>query len=567
MDRITRQWVRAPADERAVVAGCAFDLAAADRVRLFFRRFLRHSEGERWAGKPFELLDWQWRDFIGPLFGWLRPDGSRRYRRAAQWVAKKNGKSTLCAGLVLYGLVADREPAAQVYGGAIDRDQASTIFQICANMVAQSKQLSERLRVIETRRRIAFPEQASFYAVLSKDSKKSGHGKNASLCVIDEMHVVDEQLYRTMRYAGAARRQPLLIEISTAGDDDTSFGFERYTYAKKVLAGAQLDAGALALAIAEGKAADDPEMLAVIYEAGGNDTWEQEPEWHRANPSLGHTITLDSFRADFEEAKNGTPADQAAFRQLRLNLWQSSVSPWLEVERWDACGQWPERPGTAVPGLAGLYPLPLEHLAGRECFAGLDLSSTTDLASLALVFPDDAGGYDVAVWYWVAEYSCRQRERQNRQKLDRWIAAGWIQEVEGRVLDYGAIRQHLRLLAGLFVIRELGADPWNAVQLLLQLRDEDGLTVLEYPQTFGAMSGPMKEAEKLILAQKIRHGGNPVLRWNFGNVAVVKDQNLNVRPSKKHSRDKIDGMVSVIIALGRAMLNPQGAAPSVFEVG
>ncbi len=538
--QISRKWIRNAADEKAVAAGCYFDLNAADRVREFFAKFLRHSKGQ-FAGQPFELLDWQWRDLIGPLYGWKRPDGRRRFRFASVWIPKKNGKSTLAAGIVLNSLVNDDEPGAEVYGAAADRFQAKTVFEECAAMVGQSPALAELLNPVPSTSRIVYPAQNSVYMLLSKDSKKTGHGKNISAGIIDEVHVVSRELYATLRYGGAARRQPIFFEISTAGDDPTSFGKDRYDYAKKVLKGE----------------IEDPELLPVIYEvetpAGKEpeDLWEDPEQWHKANPSLGVTITEESFRADFLTAKNGTPLDKKSFCQLRLNIWQKGGgTPWIQPEKWAA--------------LAGPPPGPLD---GRDCYGGLDLATTTDTVSLVLAFPfgdwPEPECVYYLVWIWVPEGACRERERLNRTRFDLWIAEEHIIEVPGAVIDFDLIRKQLNELNDVYAIRKLALDKWNAVQLGTQLAG-DGFEVEWFGQGFASMSGPTKELEKLILSGRARHGGNKALNWMVGNAQAEKDAAGNVKLSKKTSREKIDGAVAAVMATGAAMVEPANGPSITF---
>lgn len=533
-----------------------FNLAAAERVRTFFSRYLRHSKGD-FSGKPFELLDWQWEHLVAKFFGWQRPDGTRRYRRADCWVSKKNGKSSLCAGLVLYALLADGEAGAEVYGAAADRIQASIIFNEAASMVLQSPALKGKLRVVETTKRIIYEEKRSFYSVLSKDARKTGHGINASFVVIDEKHVVGREMRDTLRYAGAARRQPSFWEISTAGNDKTSVGYETYVYAKKVLE----------------NVIEDPELLVFIAEAASNDVWESEEQWRRANPSLGHTISLDSFKGDFKEAAQGSAAAKANFCQLRLNIWQDAVETWLPMDKWDQCGG----------------KIDEEALEGSPCYAGLDLASTTDTASLVLLFPlagdegsglgadsrDPAGGvegadagegsqgaYAALLYVWVPEEACRRRERENRTRLDGWDREGFIEKTPGNAIDYEHIRATLRKLSDRFNIRQVAIDRWNATQLTLQLQG-DGFEVLPFGQGYASMTAPSKELEAAVLSGRLKHGGNPVFRWYASNCSVEMDAAGNLKPSKKRSTEKIDGITALVMALGLALAAPPADKPSV----
>lgn len=529
-DRVTREWTRSKADEAAVDAGCTFDLQAAERVRKFFT-YLRHSKGD-FAGKPFELLDWQWQDVIAPAYGWRRPDGTRRYRRVSVWVPKKNGKSTLCAGLVLYGLTGEGEPGAEVYGAAADRQQAGIIFEEVASMIDQSAPLKGRLDVNRTIKRVTFAPRHSFYQVLSKEARKTGHGVNSSMAVIDELHVVNRELYDTLRYAGAARRQPLQVEISTAGNDKTSLGYERYTYAKRLLKGE----------------IEDPDLLPVVYEADDHDKWEDPAQWQKANPSLGVTISRDNFRADFREAKQGSPATQANFKQLRLNLWQDAISAWIPIEEWDACQ------GDITP----------EMLEGKPCWAGLDLASKMDVCAFVLLFEVEPGTYAILPRFWAPEEADSRRQKANLALLKPWMNAGFIKATPGNVADYDQIEKDILDDWERYNIRTIAFDPWNATATSNHLQAA-GVKMFDFQQSVKSYNEPMKELEKLILSRKLIHDGNLVLRWMAKNVSVKKDPSGNERPDRETSSDKIDGVCAAIMALAMATVNEDDGGESDYS--
>jgi phage terminase large subunit-like protein len=512
-------WVRSASDEKAVADGCAFDARAADRVRRFFRLFLRHSKGE-WAGKSFELLEWQWRDVIGPLFGWKRSDGTRRFRRGYIEVPKKNGKSTLAAGIALYLLVADGEPGAEVYFAASDRDQAAICYNEAANMVEVSP-LAGRLKLVRSVKRIVYPAQKSWCKALSADVPTK-EGLNIHGLIFDELHAQKTRdLWDTLHYGGASRRQPLFLSITTAGYDRESICYDQHRYAKSLLAGTSLDW----------------EFFPYIAGAADEANWKDPEVWRAANPSYGITVKEDAFKADAAEAE-ASPSQENSFRRYRLNQWTEQDVRWLQMDRWDACAE------------------PLRSLEGRPCYAGLDLASTTDLAALVLLFPDDDGSYDTQAYFWAPERAFRERERANKVRLDTWAREGLIEKTPGDVLDYDRIRRKIVELAETVEIKEIAIDRWNSTQLATQLQG-DGLEVVAFGQGFASMSAPTKELEVLILGNRLRHGGNKVLRWNAGNVTVETDAAGNLKPSKKKSTEKIDGIVSLIMALGRAMVRPE----------
>ena len=386
------EWFRKGLDEKAVAAGCWFDIEAAERVRAFFRRFLRHSKG-KWAGQPFELLEWQWRDVVAPLFGWKRPDGTRRFRKAYIEVPKKNGKSTLCAGLGLYLLVGDNEPGAEVYSAAADRDQASIVYNEAASMVRASPELSSHLLVTDSRKTIGFPRTSSIYKALSSEVPTK-EGLNIHGLIFDELHAQKTRdLWDSLTYGGAAREQPLLIAITTAGWDKNSICYEQRRYAEQVRDGV----------------IEDWSFFGYISAAGEDDDWTDPKLWERVNPSWGVTISADEFAEAANEAQS-SPTKENTFKRYRLDIWTEQDIRWLPLERWDACD--------AVPGV----------LDGRACFGGLDLSSTTDITAFVLLFPanDSSGLIPVLPFFWIPEENARKRERRDKVPYLTWAREGLI---------------------------------------------------------------------------------------------------------------------------------------------
>jgi len=488
-------WVRNEADERAVLEGCWFDLAAAERVRTFFRKFLRHSKGQ-WAGKPFELLDWQWDRIVARLFGWKRADGTRRYRRGYIEVPKKNGKSTLFSGLSLYLLIGDGEPGAEVYSAAVDRDQASIVYNEAANMVEASPGLSSRLSVVRSTKRIVFPKTRSFYKALSADVPAK-EGLNAHAVLIDELHAQrTRELWDTLRYAGASRRQPLHLSVTTAGFDRLSICWEQHAYAEQVLSGVIYD----------------PAFFAYISAAAPDDDWTDPKVWKDANPSFGITVNADQFAEDCKEAQE-SPAKENSFRRYRLNQWTEQDVRWLSMEKWDAC--------------AGIT----ADLDGKECYGGLDLSSTTDLSAFVLVFPAE-GYFDVLAYFWVPEEGAKRREHRDRVPYTQWIRDEYIEATPGEAIDYDRIRNRIKELGERYKIESIAIDRWNATQLAMQL-DGDGFEVVAFGQGYASMNWPTKKLEEVVLSGRLRHGGNPVLRWMAGNASIETDAADNWKPSKK----------------------------------
>lgn len=512
-----------------------FSSERATHALEFFGGWLRHSKG-RFAGKPFDLLDWQ-AAMLAELFGWLRvADDTRRYRVAYISTAKKQGKSTLLAGIGLYLLVMDGENGAEVYGAAADREQASVVYREAASMVRASPQLSRVLEVIDSRRTIAYRKEASFYRVLSADAFRA-EGLNIHGLLFDELHAQkDRRLWDALRYGGAAREQPLLCSITTAGYDRNSICYEQYAYAKAVQRDWQ----------------HDPSFFPCIHEAAEGDDWTAEETWPKANPSWGVTIKPEDFAADFREAELSNTKENA-FRRYRLNQWTQQDTRWIRMETWDACSSGP-------PG-------PLEK---RECWCGLDLATTYDTSAFVAVFPAPDGTYDVLCRFWIPGDNAAERERKDRVPYVRWAndrSTGLVM-TDGNVTDFDVIRRDIVQFSKTHNVRQIAIDRWNATQLALQLQG-DGLDVVGFGQGYASMSPAAKQLENLIASAKLRHGGNPVLSWMAGNVSVKMDAAGNIKPIKPQygSSDRIDGIVALVMAIGlHAAKKPTEGTPEILII-
>lgn len=479
----------------------------------------------RWAGQPFKLLPWQVDDVIRPLFGTLRPDGTRQYRTCYVELGRKNGKSTLAAALALYLLVADGEPGAQVYGAAGDLVQARIVFDTAMRMVQQTPALAGRMRVVTSGKRIEL-EDGSFYRAIPANAPGS-HGFNASGIILDEAHVQpNRELYDTLVTSVGAREQPLTIIITTAGHDRESLCWELHEYARQVR---------------DGIIADET-FLPVLYGAEEDDDWTDPAVWRKANPSLGHTVP-ERFLADECAKAMQDPSYQNTFRRLYLSQWVSQESRWMPMQAWDACG------GAALPE------------RGARCWVGLDLATTTDIAALVAIFPNEAGGFDVLPHLFIPEANARDRGRRDRVPYELWANQGFIEMTPGNVTDYGQIAARLRGLMETYEVVEVGYDPWNATQFIQEFHDA-GVVCTPVRQGFQSMSEPTKRLLALVLDGTLRHGGHPVLRWMADNVRVKVDENENVRPVKGGSRQRIDGIVATINAMARAQ---QDEGVSVYE--
>lgn len=488
---------------------------------------LVHVKGE-WAGQSFTLRPWQ-ETLVRRLFGTLRPDGLRQYRTCYVEIPRKNGKTTLAAALALYMLRGDREEGGEVYSAAVDLDQASLIFNTAAHMVRKDARLSQELEVILSRRRIVHHASASFYRAIPADAP-SAHGYNASAVIYDELHAApNRELWDVLTTSMGARRQPLTVVITTAGWDRHSICWELHQYAGKV----------------HDRVIKDPTFLPVLYGASLDADWLDERVWKRANPALGDFRSLEEMRTAAKQAQD-MPGRQSAFRRLYLCQWTEAEHPWLSFEKWNLCA------GAVDP----------DALRGRTCYAGLDLSTTTDLTALVLLFPADGGAFDVLPFFWVPVERLRERAQRDRVPYDLWAREGFLEVTEGNVVDYDRVRERIKQSSERYRIAEIAYDRWNASQLVTQLQD-DGATMVPIGQGFATMSAPSKDFEKLVLERRLRHGGHPVLAWCAANVVIEADAAGNVKPSKRKSTDRIDGIVALIMALDRAMRHGDGR--SVYD--
>ncbi|MBE3590000.1 MAG: terminase [Firmicutes bacterium] len=438
--------------------------------------------------------------------------------------------STLSAGIALYLLFADNEPGAEIYSAAADREQAAIVFETAKQMVLASPALRKRCEVYK--RSIVVPKTGSSYKVLSADAPTK-HGLNAHGVIFDELHAQpNRELWDVLTTATGAREQPLVVAITTAGYDRNSICWEQHEYARKVMDGI----------------IDDPSFFAFIAAADEDDDWTDPAVWAKANPGLGQTVKLDYLEQEAKRAKE-VPAYQNTFRRLHLNQWTQQESRWLDLAAWDAT--------------AGI--IAEESLSGRPCFVGLDLSTTTDLTAMALLFPPQADGepYAVLPRFFLPKEGLREREQRDRVPYSTWAREGFIRLTEGNVIDYQAVREQLHRDAQRYKVVEVAYDPWNATQLALQLQD-DGFTVVQVRQGFATLSAPTKELMRLVVGGLLRHGGNPVLRWQADSMVVAQDPAGNIKPNKAKSSGRIDGMVALIMALDRAMRHEQPKR-SVYE--
>ena len=496
-----------------------YDKAKADRAVTFINN-LSHTKG-KWAGKRFDLLTWQ-EQIVRDLFGIVKEDGNRQFLTAYIEIPKKNGKSELAAAIALYLLYADNEASAEVYGAACDRNQASIVFDVAKQMVQMSRPLEKRSKIMGATKRIVNYSNAGFYQVLSAETGTK-HGLNVSGLVFDEIHAQpNRHLYDVLtKGSGDAREQPLFFIITTAGTDRNSICYELHTKALDILNGRKKDTS----------------FYPVVYGLSDEDDWNDEANWRRANPSLGHTIGIDRVREAYQQALDN-PAEENVFKQLRLNMWTSSSVAWIPEHVY----------------AKGNDPIQYDSLKGRSCYAGLDLSSTSDITAFVLVFPPsfEEENYIVLPFFWLPEDTLELRCRRDHVLYDVWERQGYIKTTEGNVVHYGFIEKFIEDLSEIYHIKEIAYDRWNATQMVQNLEGM-GLTMVPFGQGYKDMSPPSKELYKLMMEGKIQHGGHPVVKWMGQNVVMRQDPAGNIKPDKEKSVEKIDGIVALIMGLDRCI--------------
>lgn len=523
-----KPWMRDASDELAVRAGCTFDEAAGERVVHFLQTFCYLGEG-RWAGKPMVLIPWQ-HDATMRLYGWKRPNGTRRYRSAYCEVAKKSGKSPWASGLACYHLVGDEEGGPKVFLNACDREQARIIYDHAANMVRQSPELADCIEIVDSASRLICRE--NFGSIVANSNVVDAKdGKNGSLILNDEIHRwIGRAMYNVFRYAGASRSQPLRIDLTTAGDSESGIWFEQRVYSEQVRDGI----------------IPDWTHLCLVHRADPKDDIDSPETWKKANPSLGYTIDPDEFRADLERAKR-VPVELAEFKRLRLNIVTASATKYLPEHAWKACNA---------------APRPLD---GRPCAIGIDLASVNDLASVVALAGDEHQGIDVHARFYLPEQNITELEHQHGQPYRVWAEQGLITLTPGAAIDYEWIIRDVVELAGLAHVFRIHLDPANGTAVYTALRDTHGLPIEMFRQGALSVNEPTKQLLRLVLMGKLRHGNHAILNWNAANAVASKNAHDNVVLHKAKSTGKIDGLAATVNALA-ALLSPSATPkPSVYE--
>jgi len=509
-----------------------FDEQAANRVINFYK-LTPHVKGE-WAGRPIELEDWQ-KFIVGCIFGWKRNDDTRKYREAYIEVARKNGKTTMMAPLAIYGLKFDEEPGAEIYSAATTRDQAKEIF-LPAKRMAQKSDYFDDLTIYKNN--ISDMESFSKFEPLSSDYDTLD-GKNPHFGLVDELHAhPDSGIWDVLIDGTGSRRQPLMIAITTAGFNQESFCYKYRGYCLDILNPAKPDF-------------EDDRQFAYIAELDEEDDWQDEDNWIKANPNINVSVKQDNIRSRINKAKR-MPAQRNRIICKRLNIWTNAESRWMDMQEWD---------DSAGGDMADFEEMKVQ-LEGQECYGAIDLSSKIDLTVWLKLFPMEDHLIIIPEFFVPAD-NIRKRSKDDGVPYDAWAREGYINATEGNVVHYGAIEQMIIEDYEKYNILRIGHDRWGATQMAQNLSDA-GIEIVPIGQGYKSMTEPMKEAEKLVLENKLHHFGHPVFRWNIDNTVAKTDPAGNIKPDKGKSKEKIDGTVALIMALD-GYIRQEGEGKSVYE--
>lgn len=477
--------------------------------------FLRHSKGE-WAGKPFELAPWQ-QFWIALAFGWLRADGTRRFREVWEEVPRKNGKSTKLAGIGLYLFEFDGEGGAEVYTAATKMEQARITHAEAIRMVESSPLLRRHIGIRRDELYNPSPGRADKFLPLGRDSK-SLDGLNPHGAILDEVHAhPNREIYDVIKSGLGSRRQPLIWEITTAGFDLSGFGYEQHLYAEKVLDGVF----------------EDDEFLAIIYTVDDAEKWDDPLEWAKANPSLGVSVYLDGLTAACEKAKR-QPSEEPNFKTKRLNIWLTGGESWIGVSDWKARGD---------------ASLTLDDFAGEDCWIGMDLAEKSDIAALCLTFKRGKK-YHQFFRFYLNESQINAPENRH---FYSWEKTGHLIMTEGNATDFEVIAADLREFNKKFKVVEIPYDPKFAAYFAATLLKE-GLPLVEIAQTANHFTLPIIEIENLVLTGDLTHDANPAMTWMMSNVVMRVSKFSGLKhPTKEKHEQKIDGPVAMLMSMGRAL--------------
>lgn len=486
-----------------------------------FAEELPHIKGPL-AGQNIRLEGWQC-FILTTVFGWRkRSTGTRRFRRVYIEVPRGNAKSTLSSGVGLKAAFADGEGGAEVYSAATTRDQARIVFKDAQAMARRRPELCRELGVEVLAHDIVQSSTASKFTALASDSN-SLDGLNIHFAAVDELHAhKTREVYDVLETGTGKRPQSMLWSITTAGSDRAGICYELRTYTTKVLSGV----------------IEDESHFGIIYTIDDGDDWTDETSWRKANPNWGVSVQPDVV-AQLAAKAMQMPAAQANFKTKHLDVWVNADQAWMDMRAWDRC---------ADPDLT------IERFAGEPCYIGLDLASKTDMAARVAIFPKVIDGQ--AHYYLFGRYFLPEQaiDDGRNSQYRGWATQDLVTVTPGDVLDFQAVEDDVLAISSAHQVAEVAYDPWQATQLAQRMQ-ANGATTVEFRNTVGNFSAPMKELDALARSGRLHHNGDPVLTWMVSNVVCHTDAKENIYPRKERPENKIDGVIAAITALGRAMVS------------
>lgn len=496
-----------------------FDEEAADRAVNFIEKFCTHVKGEL-AGKAFILEKWQKEDIVRPLFGWKHKDtGLRKYRTCYVEIPRKNGKSNLAAALALYLMFADGEPGAEIISAAGDRGQANIVYHIAQEMIKNNKHLRSKAKVL----RNTIEYKSSWYKSISAEAYTK-HGLNCHGIIFDELHTQpNRELWDVLTTSVGARRQPLIISLTTAGHDRASICYEMHEYSEGVLNGS----------------IEDDSFLPVLYKAEPDDDWTDPETWKKANPGYG-SICNEAYFIDAVKKAKSNPSMINSFLRLHLNIWTSAETAWIPDDIY----------------MKGDKPIPFDRLPSLPAYGGLDLASTQDLTAFALIFRDEENDcFYMLCHQFVNSVKAHNKKLAAGVDYLNYEREGDLTITPGNVTDYRIVKQYILDQCAKYDVKEIGYDPKFSTYIVAELTEEE-ITMQPMAQNITSMNGPTKEMEMEIMKGNVIHGGNKCLRWQFGCAIIYTDNNENKRVIKEQKENKkVDGVIASIIALNSYVQN------------
>lgn len=483
-----------------------------------FISLLKHTAGE-YAGINFQLLPFQIQFIIDVVGTFKRADNTRRYSQALLFIPRKNGKTELLAALLLYFLFADNEKGKEIYCAANETEQAKIVYNATASMIRQNASLLKTCTIFKSTKTIERDTEFKDFIKVLTANADTKDGLRPYVFLYDELHAAkDGELLRVLEEGTRSRSNSLSFIISTAGYNLSGEMYKLYEYAKKVQSGV----------------IKDDSFYAMIFEAN-KDNWRDEKEWIKANPAMDRGVKLDKLREAYVKTISDAMSERS-FKTKHLNIWvANNADSWLSDDEW----------------LKNTHGLNLDDILNDKSlkfYAGLDLSSVNDLTAFVLIADIDKA-IVVIPYFWLPSDNIRSKSKKDYVSYEQWIRDGFIKTTDGNVIDYAYIQRDILEICSKVNVEAIAYDRWNAASIVTNLSDE-GLNMLSFGQGFASMSAPSKEIYAKIMKRNLEHFNNPVLRWMATNAVVKTDPAGNIKLDKEKSRDKIDGIIGMVMAYG-----------------